>query len=210
MPPIVLLVDDDENLLRGLARALRDQPYHLFTARSGEEAIEVLKTRPVDVVVSDERMPGISGGELLAWTAEHCPDVMRIVLTGHATAETAIRAINEGGVYHFFTKPCNVAHLAVTIRKAIEHKTLVEENRRLLELSTRQVRQLDRMGHDLRIVARIASHDLRETLATIGERCGQLEGGVAAGAGPVAEIRRAAAAARQLAERLGQYAAQAR
>ena len=130
MEPIVLLVDDDENLLRGLARALRQQPYRLHTARSAEEAVWVLKTHPVDLIVADERMPGMSGGDLWAWITRHYPAVMRIVLTGHATTEAAIRAINEGGVYHFFTKPCNVVHLAVTIRKALEYKLLLDERRR--------------------------------------------------------------------------------
>ena len=134
MTHCVLLVDDDANVLRGLARVLRRQPYELYTARSGDEAMQILKTQSVDVIVSDEQMPGISGADLLAWVAEHYPDVMRIVLTGHATAETAIRAINEGNVYYFFTKPCDEVQLALTIRKALEHKDLLRENRRLFEL----------------------------------------------------------------------------
>ncbi len=120
----VLFVDDDENLLRGLARVLRHQPFKLLTARSAEEAIWVLKTRSVDVIVADESMPGMSGTELLAWAARECPEVVRIVLTGHATAATAIRAINEGAVYRFFTKPCDEVELALAIRKALEEKRL--------------------------------------------------------------------------------------
>ncbi len=133
MEHTVLLIDDDQNILRGLARALRHQPYWLHTATSGEEAMLVLKSRCVDLVVVDEHMPGMRGSELLAWVADHRPEVMRIVLTGHPTAETAIRAINEGRVYQFFTKPCNPAHLAVAIRKALEHKDLLEQHRRLLD-----------------------------------------------------------------------------
>lgn len=132
MQRTVLLVDDDENVLRALARALRHQPFCIYTAHTADEAIDALKAHPVDVVVSDECMPGMSGSRLLAWIAEHCPEVMRIVLTGHATAETAIRAINQGAVYHFLTKPCDPVQLAVVIRKALEHKQLLEENRRLL------------------------------------------------------------------------------
>jgi DNA-binding NtrC family response regulator len=84
--------------------------------------VQVVKARGVDVIVSDERMPGMSGSDLLAWVAENCPEVVRIVLTGHPTAETAIRAINEGTVYRFFTKPCRPAELAVAIRRALEFK----------------------------------------------------------------------------------------
>lgn len=120
MSHIVLLVDDDSNILNGLVRALRHQPFEIFTARSGEEAMDVLKRRNVDVVVADEQMPGISGSDLLAWIAEHFPETTRIVLTGHPTAETAIRAINEGTVYRFFTKPCNPVDLALAIRRSLE------------------------------------------------------------------------------------------
>ncbi|MBN2021696.1 MAG: response regulator [Pirellulales bacterium] len=122
MNPIVLLVDDDENVLHGLSRVLRNQPYHLFTARSGDEAIHVLKTHVVDVIVADDQMPGMSGSDLLAWVAEHCSEVRRIVLTGHATAATAIRAINEGAVFRFFTKPCDEVELAIAIREALEQR----------------------------------------------------------------------------------------
>jgi len=126
----VLLVDDDANVLHGLARALRRQPYDLYTARSGDEAMAILKARKIDVVVSDQQMPGMSGNDLLAWVAENDPQVTRIVLTGHATTDTAIRAINEGLVYRFFTKPCNEVELAVTIRKAIEDRDSLVENHR--------------------------------------------------------------------------------
>lgn len=119
----VLLVDDDENLLRALARALRFQPYHVYTARSGQEALGVLKSHPIDVIVADERMPGLSGSDLLTWVAAHCPEVVRIVLTGHPSAETAIRAINEADVFRFFTKPCDTVRLALAIRQAIELRT---------------------------------------------------------------------------------------
>ena len=120
MENVVLLVDDDQNILHGLVRALRHQPYRVYTATSGEEALLILKGHRVNVIVSDEQMPGMCGSDLLAWVAENCPKVMRIVLTGRPTVEAAIRAINEGAVYQFFTKPCNPAVLAVAIRKALE------------------------------------------------------------------------------------------
>ena len=97
----VLLVDDDANLLRGVCRSLRGQPFQLLTSRSAEDALTVVKSRPIGVIVCDERMPGQSGTELLAWIAKHCPEVVRIVLTGHTTPEMAMRAINEGRVFRF-------------------------------------------------------------------------------------------------------------
>ena len=122
--PLVLLVDDDADVLRGLSRALHRQPYRIFTARSAAEALGVLKTRYVHVVVADERMPGMPGIDLLRWIAENCPDVTRIMLTGNATTQTAMRAINDAGVYRFFTKPCDVVQLAMAIRTALDARVL--------------------------------------------------------------------------------------
>lgn len=116
----VLLVDDDANLLRGVCRTLRGQPFKLLTARSAEEALSIVKSHPIGVIVCDERMPGQSGTELLAWIAQHCPEVVRIVLTGHTTPETTMRAINEGRVFRFFSKPCKPLDLAVAIRDGLE------------------------------------------------------------------------------------------
>ncbi len=122
MPATVLLVDDDPNVLRGLVRQFRHQPFQFYTAHSAEEAMEVLKSRPVDVLVTDDRMPGVCGIELLAWAAKHFPEVQRIMLTGFPTTETAIRAINESGVFRFFTKPCDPVALALAIHQAVEQK----------------------------------------------------------------------------------------
>ena len=107
------------------ASSLRRQPYQLYTARSADEAIRTLTAKNVDIIVTDEKMPGMCGSDLLAWVAENYPQVMRILLTGHASTETAIRAINEGEVYQFLTKPCSGSELAMAIRKALEQKELL-------------------------------------------------------------------------------------
>jgi len=169
-----LLVDDDAHLLHGLARVLRHQPYQIYTARSGEEALMVLKGRPVDVIVSDEQMPGMRGGELLAWVAEHCPEVVRIVLTGRPTVENLIQAINEGAVYQFFTKPCDTLMLGAAIRKALEHKALVQENRRLLDANREQMRELQRHRQNLELLTAVVSHDVRQPLQTVACHCRML------------------------------------
>ena len=136
MSHTVLLVDDEDRLLNGLVRALRGQPYTVYTAKSGEEAKWILKSRAIDVVVSDEKMPGLSGTELLAWVAENRPEVVRIVLTGHATVKTAIQAINRSAVHRFFTKPCNEFELAVVLHKALEEKDRRRREHELLQLAT--------------------------------------------------------------------------
>jgi response regulator RpfG family c-di-GMP phosphodiesterase len=175
MQQAVLLVDDDRNLLHGLARALRRQPYTLYTATSAEEAMSVLKSRKVDVVVSDEHMPGMCGGDLMAWTANHCPEVTRIVLTGHPTVENAVRAINEGRVYQFFTKPCDPILLAMTIRKALEHRELVRETDRLTDLNRRHEEARRRCRQDVGALRDVLSAGVREPLRQLVNVCESLE-----------------------------------
>jgi len=116
----ILLVDDDPNLLRGLTRALHRQPYEILTARSADEAQDIVRRWPVSLVVSDENMPGMPGTKFMAWIARNCPDIVRIVLTGFGTQEIVLKAINEGHVYKFFTKPCDVFELAMAIRTGLE------------------------------------------------------------------------------------------
>lgn len=174
MANTVLLVDDDARVLYGLARVLRQQPYQLYTARSGEEAIRMIKLHDIDVLVVDEKMPGMSGGDVLAWVAKNYPDIVRIVLTGCATVETTIRAINEGAVFQFFTKPCNDGHLAVAIRKALEHKTRMQENSHLVDVNRRRVQSLGLYRQDLEILTRIVAQDLRRPCDQIEHSCRSL------------------------------------
>ena len=134
----VLIVDDEPNVVKALKRALRREPYEILSANSGHEALDVLGRESVDVVISDENMPGMTGSELLAVVYEKYPDTIRIILTGYASLELAMRAINEGQIYRFFTKPWNDADLAVTIRQALQQKDLIVESGRLLKAARRQ------------------------------------------------------------------------
>ncbi|MBU0595074.1 response regulator, partial [Candidatus Bipolaricaulota bacterium] len=138
MTHTVLLVDDEPNIIAGLIRVLHKEAYTLLTANTAEEAAQVLDEKKVDLIVSDEEMPGMSGTEFLAHVAREYPDIVGIVLTGHPTLPTALRAINDGNVYQFFTKPCNEIDLAVTIRRALEQKDLKVKSRELLEVTKRQ------------------------------------------------------------------------
>jgi DNA-binding NtrC family response regulator len=207
MERAVLLVDDDEVLLAATVRMLHEQPFMVYTARNGEEAMRVLKTRNIDVVVSDERMPGMSGVELLTWVAANCPDAIRIVLTGHVEADTAVRAINDAGVYRFFRKPCNEARLAVAIREALERKEVIEEGRRLLESNQQRLSELKQLGQDVSSQARNTAQDLQRPIERILDYCGRLE----EQAGKemdndshdlLTEARKAAAEARRLVQQL--------
>ncbi|KPK74638.1 MAG: response regulator receiver protein [Phycisphaerae bacterium SM23_30] len=134
----ILLIDDEPNVIAALKHALRRERYHILSAPSADEALEILDQESVDVVVSDEKMPGMSGSELLAVIRQKYPDTIRIILTGRASVEAAVRAINEGEVYRFLLKPCNGFDLAITIRRALQYKKLLSKSRQLVHNSRRQ------------------------------------------------------------------------
>jgi len=127
----VLLVDDEPSVLDGLQRALRKEPYLILTATSAEMALEMLRTRAVDLVVSDYEMPGMHGTAFLAQVQQEFPEIMLFMLTGKATPEIAVQAINDGAISHFFTKPCDMVALAFTITQTLHQRTLMTTARHL-------------------------------------------------------------------------------
>ena len=168
MSHTVLLVDDEPNVVDGLTCVLRKESYDILTANSAEEAARILQDKSVDLIVSDEEMPGMSGTEFLGRVAKEYPDTVRIVLTGHPSLPAALRAINEGQVYQFFTKPCNEIDLAITIRRALEQKDLLAKSRDLLEVTKRQ----SALIHEARLVRRLrdASHKERSEAIVKGDK----------------------------------------
>ncbi|MFQ5670104.1 MAG: response regulator [Acidobacteriota bacterium] len=129
----ILFVDDEQNVTAALKRSLRREPYEILSASSAQEGLEILARQSIDVVVSDEKMPGMSGTEFLGLVCRRYPQTVRIMLTGQASLEAAIRAINEGEVLRFFTKPCNDTDLRVTIQQALQQRDLARQSRRLLQ-----------------------------------------------------------------------------
>ncbi len=129
----ILLVDDEPHLTQSLQRALRKEPYVIRASNSPQEALELLDRESIDLVISDERMPDMSGTDFLALVRRRYPQTVRMMLTGHASLEAAIRAINEGEVYRFFVKPCNPVVLKVAICQALQMQELERQARRLLQ-----------------------------------------------------------------------------
>jgi len=149
MSHVVLLVDDDPGILSALTRALRKEPYTILCASSAEDALRTLRSHPVDVVISDEKMPGTHGTELLGKIREEFPDTVRYMLTGQPTLEIAMQAINEGAVSRFFIKPCNHVELAMAVRDSLRHKDLVCEAMRLLRTVKEQSALLENLEHQV-------------------------------------------------------------
>ncbi len=116
---LVVVVDDEPQVLEALAVSLRRQPYRVLSANSALDCLAILEREPVDVVVSDESMPGMSGSVLLAEIEQRFSHVVRIMLTGHASLDVAVRAINEGRVFRLLQKPCPSSQLREAISAAL-------------------------------------------------------------------------------------------
>ncbi|MDA8084593.1 MAG: response regulator [Nitrospiraceae bacterium] len=138
----LLIVDDEPNVIASLKRALFREKLNILTASGGSEGLDLLVRFPVHVVISDEKMPGMSGSEFLSEVKQRYPDIVRLMLTGQASIEAAMRAINEGEIYRFFTKPWDDLQLVLAIRSAFEKHDLHAENRLLLQTVRRQAVEL--------------------------------------------------------------------
>ncbi len=127
----LLLVDDEKSVLNTLKRLLRKEEYKIITASSGAEGLEVLKNNNVQVIISDQRMPQMSGTEFFSEVIKEFPDIVRIILSGYTDVDAVIDTINEGNIYKFFHKPWSDQSLILEIRQAFEHYKLVQDNTRL-------------------------------------------------------------------------------
>ncbi|CAN7335383.1 EAL domain-containing protein [Pseudoduganella sp. LjRoot289] len=123
--PTLLLLDDELNIVRALNRTLRPDGYKILAATSAADALKLLALNPVQVVVSDQRMPEMTGVEFLSRVKELYPDTIRIILSGYTDLESVIDAINRGAVYRFFTKPWDDAQLRTCIQQAFRHQQLL-------------------------------------------------------------------------------------
>ena len=129
----LLLVDDEPNLTSALVRSLDRSQFEIFTADSAQKGLMILAGNDIDVIVSDERMPGMTGSQFLAEVRKQWPNTIRMILSGQADLEAAVRAINEGEVYRFLLKPCHPKELQMTILQGLQQKKLVAQSRKLLQ-----------------------------------------------------------------------------
>jgi len=136
----VLYVDDEQNNLFSFMATFR-LTFKVFTASSGEEALSLLEKRGFHVIISDQRMPQMTGVELFEKIQEKYPDPIRILLTGFADMTAVIDAVNKGKIFHYLTKPWNEEELTMTIErayKAWQDKQALKDSNEQLEFLLRQ------------------------------------------------------------------------
>ncbi len=124
----VLFVDDEEKILTSLKRGLMDEPYKALFANSGQEALEILKQNEVHVLVTDMRMPEMSGLDLLRTVKKEYPNIVRMVLSGYTQVATLLTAINQGEIFKFITKPWKLEEeFKPAIREAVEYYSFLSQ-----------------------------------------------------------------------------------
>ncbi|MDO8991304.1 MAG: response regulator [Sideroxyarcus sp.] len=147
MERTLLLVDDEENITSALVRLLRRDGYNILRANSGEAGLALLEQNEVGVIISDQRMPGMTGVEFLSKVRERYPDTVRIVLSGYTELNSVTDAINRGAVYKFLTKPWEDELLRANVEEAFQRYEMKMENARL-------ARDLEQANEELLLINR--------------------------------------------------------
>jgi len=146
----ILCVDDEENVLRALKRLFFEDSYEIITASSGHEGLKILEREDAQIVISDYRMPEMSGVDFLREVCRRKPDTVRIVLSGYADIASIVSAINEGQIYKFIPKPWNDAELKVTVANAVERYFLYKRNSELSSELEKKNEELVRVNFELK------------------------------------------------------------
>lgn len=158
----IVCVDDERNILRAIRRVFRKANYNIITCISAKECLNVLeKGHNVNLIISDQRMPEMSGIELFSIVKEKYPDIIRILLTGYTDAESIKEAINRGSVYKIFFKPWDDDVLRLEVENAVKQYELVRSNRELTEKIIEQNERLNKMNEELELKVKERTRDLK-------------------------------------------------
>jgi response regulator RpfG family c-di-GMP phosphodiesterase len=142
----ILYVDDEANNLVSFKATFR-MKYNITTALSGDEAMKIMESKSIDIIISDQRMPNMTGVEFLEKVLEKNPDPMRLLLTGYTDMNAVIDAVNKGKIFHYLTKPWNEAELDATIARAYE---VYLKNREIKEMNQKLSTSNDQLEFMLR------------------------------------------------------------
>lgn len=147
----ILLVDDEESIIRSLKRTFRKDGHAIISAYNGMDALTLLSesSDSVSLIISDQRMPKMDGAEFLEKSIELMPDAVRFLLTGYSDMDAAIAAVNKGHIHRYLTKPWNDVQLRYEVVEALNHYELKLENRRLTALTHKHNQQLSELNASL-------------------------------------------------------------
>jgi len=147
----IAVVDDEASITKSLQRLFRKEGYQILTASSGQEGLEMFEKmeKRVSLIISDQRMPGMSGAQFLEKANDIFPDAIRFLLTGYSDMDAIVDAVNKGKIHRYLTKPWNDDDLILQVRQSLEQYELVLENRRLLALTRKQNKELNDFNQHL-------------------------------------------------------------
>ncbi|GAB4254131.1 MAG: response regulator [Methylomicrobium sp.] len=165
--PVLLIVDDETNILKSLTRLFRASGYVIHTAENGVKGLEILGQLPVDLILSDMRMPQMDGAEFLAKAAAQWPETMRILLTGYSDIESTIAAVNQGKIYGYCSKPWEDNDLKLLVQHALEQKFMRDERNRLFAIINEQNEQLKELNAHLEDRVEVRTQQLKKSLQQI-------------------------------------------
>jgi response regulator RpfG family c-di-GMP phosphodiesterase len=165
----LLFVDDEPNVLKALRRLFRGAEYQVYMAEGGADGLDILAQHPIDLIISDMRMPQMDGAEFLTRAAERWPDSVRILLTGYADIESTIAAVNKGKIYSYCSKPWEDNELKILVNNALEQKRLRDERRQLFDIINRQNQQLKELNAGLEEKVEKRTEQLRKSLQLIDQ-----------------------------------------
>jgi len=157
----LLIIDDEESQLIAICGFLRKLGYNVISCSSAESALPIFEREPVDLVISDMRMPGMSGLDLMRKIKPAIPDIMFILVTAYGTVDNAVESIKEGA-FNYLTKPIDLDQLEISIAKALESRRLIAENRQLKDILKSRgeakgiISVSEQMEHILNVVARVS------------------------------------------------------
>lgn len=164
----LLVVDDEENILSSLVRLFSDEDgFDVIAKSSATDALAILEDRPVDIIISDMRMPIMDGATFLAQAAQRWPDTARMLLTGFSDMDSTVRAINEGHISHYISKPWDDDDLVDKVKNALELKRLREQNKVLLQIKEQQRAELQALTENQEAIIRSRTEELQQTASQL-------------------------------------------
>lgn len=163
----VLFVDDEAHILSAIRRLIRPLNINAHFANSGAEGLSLLEQHPVDLIVSDMRMPEMDGATFLAKVQERWPDTIKMLLTGYADMSSTIKALNDGGIYRYISKPWDDDELKSILQEGLRIKRLEREKAELTALTHRQNAELQDLNRNLEQKVEARTEEIRQTSAML-------------------------------------------